>query len=115
MKFMKRSFHWLGTASLVLSTHAMAALPKQEQITEGSDGNLFDTMRNVGQEGFSLGFLVVTVFGILALIGGLIWAFNESKKRGEWGTFGMVLGVGIVMVVIVIWLANYGDPIMSGS
>lgn len=104
-----------GLATLVsLPAVALAALPQQEGITEGADGNLIDTIRGVGQEGFSLAFILVCAFAILAYIGALIWAFNESKKKGEWGLFGMVLGVGLIMIVLVIWLANYGDPIMAG-
>ncbi|MDF9434646.1 TIGR03745 family integrating conjugative element membrane protein [Salinicola sp. LHM] len=105
-----------GVAALAsLPAIALAALPQQENITEGADGNLLDTFRNVGSEGFSIAFIVVTAFAILAYIGALIWAFNESRKKGEWGLFGMVAGLGVVMIVVVIWLANYGDPIMQST
>lgn len=98
-----------------LPTVALAALPQQEGITEGADGNLFDTVRGVGQEGFSLGFIALTAFAILVYVVALIWAFNESKKRGEWSILGAVLGFGVLMVVVVIWLANYGNPIMQST
>ncbi|MGQ7245140.1 DUF2976 domain-containing protein [Salinicola sp. V024] len=99
---------------MALPSVAMAALPQQESITEGADGDLFGTIQGVGQEGFSLGFIALAAFAILVYIVGLIWAFNESKKRGEWSVLGAVLGFGVLMIVVVIWLANYGDPIMGG-
>jgi len=98
-----------------LPTVTLAALPQQEGITEGADGNLFDTVRGVGQEGFSLGFIALTAFAILVYVVSLIWAFNESKKRGEWSILGAVLGFGVLMVVVVIWLSNYGNPIMQST
>lgn len=98
---------------MALPSVAMAALPQQESITEGADGDLFGTIQGVGQEGFSLGFIALAAFAILVYIVGLIWAFNESKKRGEWSVLGAVLGFGVLMIVVVIWLANYGDPIMG--
>ncbi|GEN23120.1 TIGR03745 family integrating conjugative element membrane protein [Halomonas cupida] len=94
---------------------ALAALPQQEGITEGADGNLLDTFRNVGSEGFSIIFIALTAFAIVAYIAALIWQFSESKKKGEWGGFGMVCAIGVVMIVVVIWLANYGDPIMQST
>ncbi|KFF48760.1 DUF2976 domain-containing protein [uncultured Kushneria sp.] len=103
-----------AAALMALPSVAMAALPQQESITEGADGDLFGTIQGVGQEGFSLGFIALAAFAILVYIVGLIWAFNESKKRGEWSVLGAVLGFGVLMIVVVIWLANYGDPIMGG-
>ncbi|WP_353980893.1 DUF2976 domain-containing protein [Salinicola endophyticus] len=105
--------HALASLLLLPSVAAMGALPTQEKITEGADGNLFGTIKKVGSEGFSLGYIGLTAFAIIVFIVALIWGFHESKKRGEWSTLGAVVAFGVLMVVIVIWLANYGDPIMS--
>lgn len=104
-----------GTTLAAIPSIAMAGLPKQESITSGGDGNLLGTVQNVGQKGFSLGFILLCAVGIAAFIIGLIYTFNEARERGKWGAFGTVVVVGIVMVVTVIWLANYGDPIMGGK
>lgn len=104
-----------GAALAAIPSIALAGLPKQESITSGGDGNLFGTVQNVGQKGFSLGFIVLCAVGIAAFIIGLIYTFNEARERGKWGAFGTVVAVGVVMLVIVIWLANYGDPIMGGK
>ena len=58
-----------------------------------------------------LGFLVLSVIGMMTYGGGMVAELNNARARGEWGRFGVYTIAGLFVIVVIIfagwWAADY--------
>jgi integrating conjugative element membrane protein (TIGR03745 family) len=99
--------------SVLVSPIASAALPGVEAPTgSSSTSGLMATLQLYLKEYGALIGLVVCVVAFLLVAVASIAQFNEARKKGEWSTFGVVVTVGIILIVMIIWLANKASTIL---
>lgn len=100
-------------SSVLFSPLAFAALPTTEAPSGGTaTGGLMANLQLYLKEYGALIGLVVCVIAFLLVSVAGIASFNEARKRGEWSTFGVVVTVGIILIVLIIWLANKAAAIL---
>lgn len=105
------SFAFLAMATL--PQVALADLPSIEQPQNGGGGgSLYDNIQGYFADAAVLLGLLLTTAGFLVVAGSALGKFREATKRGEWGEFATVIVVGVVLVVILIWLANKASDIL---
>ena len=96
----------LGLVVSLVGAPALADLPKLEDPSRGKGNGMFETIKNYFYDGlFLLGLLagaVVIFVVIFAIIGGYKDVTNGKKS---WGEFGLYAVGGVVLIVIVVWLA----------
>ena len=73
----------------------------------------FSFIKTVVITGMALmfGFLVVGAF--LGYGGGLISKLNQARVRGDWGSLGIYLGTGLLVVIIIALMGYMGGQILS--
>ena len=73
----------------------------------------FSFIKTVVITGMALmfGFLVVGSF--LGYGGGLIAKLNQARVKGDWGSLGIYLGTGLVVVIIIALMGYMGGQILS--
>lgn len=92
---------------------ALAALPTVAAPTAGSGGSgLLGTLQNYSAMAAILLALILTATAFIVVGGGAVGKFNEARQRGEWGQFGAVVVIGVLLVVAIIWLANQAVTIL---
>ena len=66
-----------------------------------------------------LGFLVLSVIGMMSYGGGMVAELNNARSRGEWGRFGVYTIAGLFVIVVIIfagwWGANYLATALSSA
>ena len=66
-----------------------------------------------------LGFLVLSVLGMMSYGGGMVAELNNARTRGEWGRFGVYTIAGLFVIVVIIfagwWGANYLATALSSA
>ena len=66
-----------------------------------------------------LGFLVLSVIGMMTYGGGMVAELNNARARGEWGRFGVYTIAGLFVIVVIIfagwWGANYLATALSSA
>ncbi|MES1927262.1 TIGR03745 family integrating conjugative element membrane protein [Salinisphaera sp. T31B1] len=101
-------------ALAILPQVALADLPSIEQPSNGGGGgSLYDNIQGYLADAAVLLGLILTTAGFLVVAGSALGKFREATKRGEWGEFATVVVVGVVLVVILIWLANKASDILA--
>lgn len=100
---------------IMLAADLQAALPEPPKI-----GNTqFDKNDPVGYIVSSikyvifLGLTAVVVFAIIGFSSGLIAEVNEARKNGEWGRFAIYFGVGIFVILVIIFGAWWASVKLS--
>ncbi len=58
-----------------------------------------------------IGFLVVGAF--LGYGGGLLAKLNQARIKGDWGSLGVYLGVGLLIIIIVALMGYMGGQILT--
>jgi len=73
----------------------------------------FSFIKSVAITGMALvfGFLVVGAF--LGYGGGLIAKLNQARVKGDWGSLGIYLGTGLLVVIIIALMGYMGGQILS--
>jgi integrating conjugative element membrane protein (TIGR03745 family) len=106
----------LSLAFLTLATlpqAALADLPAIEPPTSGGGGDgLYDNIQGYAADAIILGGLLISAVGFLVVAGSAMGKFREATKRGEWGDFAIVVVVGVILLVLLIWLANKASEIL---
>ncbi|MEQ9508968.1 TIGR03745 family integrating conjugative element membrane protein [Alloalcanivorax xenomutans] len=103
---------WVMLMSACLPALAHADLPQMEDPSRGQGSGIMETLQNHGYDIGILAGLAISTIAFLVVGGAAIAQFNEARKRGEWGTFGVVCGVGAIMLVIIIWLMTEAATIL---
>lgn len=105
----------LAVASLtVASTPALAQLPTTAPPTRGSTaGNYIQLIQDYAFDiGVVLGLLVATV-AFFVVSKNTIGAYGEVQDgKGTWGQFGMNAGVGVLLLVFVVFLLTEAAAIL---
>ena len=73
----------------------------------------FSFIKSVVITGMALvfGFLVVGAF--LGYGSGLIAKLNQARIKGDWGSLGIYLGTGLLVVIIIALMGYMGGQILS--
>lgn len=95
------------------ANQAWAGLPSVEQPTTGGGGGLWNTwMAYIKMAGLGIG-LLVTVAAFLAVAHAVITAFHDVRKgKGTWTELILYSVVGIILILVVIFLATKAADIL---
>lgn len=107
-----RAKHILLTG-LFFTGNALADLPPIEQPTTGGGGGTYNTMMGYAKMGgLALG-LLVSVGAFLAVAHAVITSFHDIRKgKGSWTEFLLYGVVGIILILVVIFLATKASDIL---
>ncbi|EAT1306842.1 TIGR03745 family integrating conjugative element membrane protein [Salmonella enterica] len=95
------------------SQPAQAALPSVEPPSSGGGGGLMDTLKGYIQDGIVILGLVAAAVAFLVVANSSISTFHEVREgKSNWGKFGAIIVVGIVLLVAVIWLVGKSAEIL---
>ena len=73
----------------------------------------FAFIKSVLITGMALMFGVLVVGAFLGYGGGLIAKLNQARQRGDWGSLGIYLGAGLLVVIIIALMGYMGGQILS--
>ena len=107
-----RAKHILLTG-LFFTGNALADLPPIEQPTTGGGGGTYNIMMGYAKMGgLALG-LLVSVGAFLAVAHAVITSFHDIRKgKGSWTEFLLYGVVGIILLLVVIFLATKASDIL---
>jgi len=102
----------LAVALTGIST-ARAALPTVEGPKSSTDSSFYGQISGYLNDGIVLGGLILAAVAMLAVGNAIIATFSEVRDgKSSWGKFGMLVVVGVVLIVVVIWLAAKAATIL---
>lgn len=73
----------------------------------------FSFIKSVAITGMALVFGLLVVGAFLGYGGGLIAKLNQARIRGDWGSLGIYLGTGLLVVIIIALMGYMGGQILS--
>lgn len=104
----------LAVALTGIST-AYAGLPTPEGPKSSTDNTLYGQLTGYVNDGIVLGGLILAAVAMLAVANAIISTFSEVRdNKATWAKFGMLVVVGVVLIVVVIWLAAKAATILLG-
>ena len=97
----------------LISGQALADLPPIEQPTTGGGGGTYNTFMGYAKMGgLALG-LLISVAAFLAVAHAVITSFHDIRKgKGSWTEFLTYAVVGIILILVVIYLATKASDIL---
>lgn len=100
-------------SGLMSAGQALADLPVVEQPTTGGGGGTYNTMMGYAKMGgLALG-LIICVGAFLAVAHAVITSFHDIRKgKGSWTEFLTYAVVGIILILVVIYLATKASDIL---
>ncbi|ECR4426110.1 TIGR03745 family integrating conjugative element membrane protein [Salmonella enterica subsp. enterica] len=103
----------LLTVALTGISAARAALPTVEGPKSSTDSSFYGQLAGYINDGIVLGGLILAAVAMLAVGNAIIATFSEVRDgKSTWGKFGMLVVVGVVLIVVVIWLASKAATIL---
>lgn len=108
------SFLWrLLPLILLWSTTAYADLPVVEGPKSTKDKSFYGQLTGHLNDGIVLGGLILAAASMLTVGNAIITTFAEVRDgRATWAKFGMLCVVGVILIVVVIWLASEAATIL---
>lgn len=92
---------------------ARAALPTVEGPKSSTDSSFYGQISGYLNDGIVLGGLILAAVAMLAVGNAIIATFAEVRdNKATWGKFGMLCVVGVILVVVVIWLASKAATVL---
>ncbi|MFK4135356.1 integrating conjugative element membrane protein [Pseudomonas luteola] len=93
---------------------AFAAMPTSEAPTKGEGSNMMTTIKNYGFDAITILALALAAGAFLAVAyhANGVYAGIHTKKN-TWGDFGLCVGVGGALLVVIIWLLTKATDIMT--
>ncbi|MBZ7909523.1 TIGR03745 family integrating conjugative element membrane protein [Klebsiella oxytoca] len=92
---------------------ARAGLPTVEGPKSSTDSSFYGQISGYLNDGIVLGGLILAAVAMLAVGNAIIATFSEVRDgKSSWGKFGMLVVVGVVLIVVVIWLAAKAATIL---
>lgn len=105
------------TALLFLSaftSRVWAALPPMEPPSTGAGGGIMSQLKGYSYDGgIFLGLLIATVSFLGVAWYGMAVFSDVQKGKKTWTDFGAVVGIGVLLVVVVIWLLTKAADILA--
>lgn len=96
------------------STAFAAGLPKLEAPSKGDDGGIIEIIKNYAYDGLILFGLGLCAWAFMEVASAAIETFSQVKnKKSSWGNFGAMLIAGVILIVIIIWLATQAVEIFA--
>tara|TARA_A100001391_G_scaffold68903_1_gene44025 strand:- start:27 stop:431 length:405 start_codon:yes stop_codon:yes gene_type:complete len=105
----------LAVATFVLTAgHAMAQLPTTAPPSRGSTaGNYIQLMQDYAYDIFLFIGLAVATLAFFAVSKNVIGAYGEVQDgKGTWGQLGINFGVGVLLLVFVVFLLTEAATIL---
>ncbi|EFH3744908.1 TPA: TIGR03745 family integrating conjugative element membrane protein [Escherichia coli] len=101
------------TVALTGISAARAGLPTVEGPKSSTDSSYYGQISGYINDGIVLGGLVLAAVVMLVVGNSIIATFSEVRDgKSTWGKFGMLVVVGVILIVVVIWLASKAATIM---
>lgn len=92
---------------------ARAGLPTVEGPKTSTDSSFYGQISGYLNDGVVLGGLVLAAVAMLVVGNSIIATFSEVRDgKSTWGKFGMLVVVGVILIVVVIWLASKAATIL---
>ncbi|OOF53752.1 integrating conjugative element membrane protein [Rodentibacter genomosp. 2] len=80
-------------------------IPKMDAPSRGEGSGIMETIKNYGFDIATLIGLLVCCWVFFVVAGSAIETFREVRAgKKTWGEFGMICGVGVGLLVVIIWL-----------
>lgn len=96
------------------SMSSMAALPTMEAPSKGEGSGLFETLKNYGYDFILYAFLLISAIGFAVVATSALQTFREVRAgKKEWTDFAMFCGVGVILLVLVVWLGTKAIDILN--
>lgn len=113
-RFVAKSFGVGASAALALYHQAvLAVLPTPTQTTGAASGDYLAVFRDYWKQGVLLLALVLASFALLVVGGGAVSKFNEYRVgRAELGDLLTYVILGVIVLLIVIYLANEASKVL---
>lgn len=109
----RRWFARILSVSLIVTSSARAALPTVEGPKSSTDSSFYGQISGYLNDGIVLGGLILAAVAMLAVGNAIIATFAEVRdNKATWAKFGMLCVVGVILVVVVIWLASKAATVM---
>lgn len=105
----------LGLLISLVGAPALADLPKLEEPTRGKGNGYMDTIKNYIYDGIILFGLLLAAGALYVVASRAVSTYNDvtsPNSKKTWGEFVLQVLVGIVLIVIVIWLASKAADIL---
>lgn len=104
----------LTLTGFVLSTMpALAALPAIEAPESNRGKGLMGQIKGYTADGIIFGGLIVAAVAFLIVAGAALSTFKEVQTgKKQWGDFGAIVAVGVILLVVIIWLASEAAKII---
>lgn len=105
----------LGLLISLIGAPALADLPKLEDPTRGKGGGFMDTIKNYAYDGAILFGLLLAVGALYVVASRAVSTYNEvtsPNSKKTWGEFVLQVLVGVVLIVVVIWLASKAGDVL---
>ena len=101
------------TVALTGISAARAGLPTVEGPKSSTDSSYYGQISGYINDGIVLGGLVLAAVVMLVVGNSIIATFSEVRDgKSTCGKFGMLVVVGVILIVVVIWLASKAATIM---
>lgn len=105
----------LMAAALTGVSAVRAALPTVEGPKSSTDSSFYGQISGYLNDGIVLGGLILAAVAMLAVGSAIIATFSEVRDgKATWAKFGMLCVVGVILVVVVIWLASKAATVLLG-
>ncbi|EDX3117064.1 TIGR03745 family integrating conjugative element membrane protein [Salmonella enterica subsp. enterica serovar Mississippi] len=92
---------------------AQAALPTVEGPKSSTDSSFYGQISGYLNDGVVLGGLILAAVAMLAVGNAIIATFAEVRdNKATWAKFGMLCVVGVILIVVVIWLASKAATVL---
>ncbi|HDS8535058.1 integrating conjugative element membrane protein, PFL_4702 family [Klebsiella variicola] len=92
---------------------ARAGLPTVEGPKSSTDSSFYGQISGYLNDGIVLGGLILAAVAMLAVGNAIIATFAEVRdNKATWAKFGMLCVVGVILVVVVIWLASKAATVL---
>ncbi len=104
----------VALGALAVSNLALAALPTVSNPTRGAqEGNYLKLGQDYLFDFFILAGLAVSAYALIKVGGGAIGIYHEVQNgKKTWGDFAMHMGVGVGLLVFIVFLASQASNIL---
>ncbi|PXF30455.1 hypothetical protein WH50_15295 [Pokkaliibacter plantistimulans] len=105
---------YVVVASLLLTSSAWAALPKMEAPSTGTDGGNLATFKGYLYDALIVVGLGLATWAFLSVGSNTIATYKAWRmQKAELSELGLVAGMGVALVILVLYLANKAAAILA--